>query len=96
MSEEPKKENKFTSRKLIVTLIPLYFILIIASVFTFLVGQVNTETHEWVGRLSTSDWVETSKWCALYAGVYILGNVGEGGVDFLKGMLQNILMKKKK
>lgn len=94
--EEVKKENRFTSRKLIVTLIPLYFILIVASVFTFLVGETHPDTHKWIGRLSTSEWVETAKWCALYAGVYIMGNVGEGGVDFLKGMLQTYLAKKKK
>ncbi len=93
---EVKKENKYTSRKLIVTLIPLYFILVVASVFTFLVGEVHSGTHEWIGRLSTKEWVSVSMGCALYAGAYIVGNVSEGGVEFLKGFLQAYLTKKNK
>ncbi len=83
--EVSKKMSK--GRKFWVAIGPLFFILLVASVFAFLVGNTDPVTLEWKGRLSQKLWVETSEWSAAYVIAYIAGNVLKGGVDAIKAYL---------
>ena len=81
MKQEPEKSEGLKSRKFWVAVGPLFFILIVASVFAFLVGE--KDGVQWVGRLSSDQWIDLAKWCGWVIGVYVLGNVAEKGVAAL-------------
>lgn len=74
-------DDGLKSRKLWVAVGPLFFILIAATVFAFLVGEKAGPV--WHGRLSADQWVDLAKWTGWVVGVYVLGNVAEKGVAAL-------------
>ena len=81
-TSEPTKADGLKSRKFWVAVAPLFFILVVASVFAFLVGETGPD-KQWIGRLSSAQWVDMAKWCGWVIGVYVLGNVAEKGVAAL-------------
>lgn len=83
MNGKEKEADKLGSRKLWLSIGPLFFVLLVASVFCFLVGKTDPQSLDWHGRLSTAQWVDVAKWSSTLVIAYIAGNVVQGGIGVI-------------